>query len=125
MSGRIKLKDYKIQKAFLQINKFKLIVGKINSKLTIIQNLTISTILIQKSRSLFRKAAFDAHLRQSARLAGIDLNNARAISPRMINEAVEHAARHLCEDLNGMAPVTLDKFGFQLRYEGETHKRSI
>jgi len=41
------------------------------------------------------------------------------------NEAVEHAARHLCEELNWMVPVTLDKFGFQLRYEVETHKRLI
>lgn len=41
------------------------------------------------------------------------------------NEAVEHAARHLCGELNGMAPVTLDKFAFQLRYEVETHKRLI
>ena len=41
------------------------------------------------------------------------------------NEAVEHAARHLCEELNGMAPVTLDKFAFQLRYEVETCKRFI
>lgn len=30
---------------------------------------------------------------------------------------VDYAARHLCEELNEMAPVTLDKFHFQLRYE--------
>jgi len=44
---------------------------------------------------------------------------------KFTNEAVEYAARHLCEELNWMVPVTLDKFGFQLRYEVETHKRLI
>lgn len=38
---------------------------------------------------------------------------------KFTNEVIEYAARHLCEELNGMAPVTLDKFGFQLRYEVE------
>ncbi|MBI1869933.1 MAG: helix-turn-helix domain-containing protein [Chlamydiae bacterium] len=33
------------------------------------------------------------------------------------DEVIDYAARHLCEELNEMAPVTLDKFRFQLRYE--------
>ena len=38
---------------------------------------------------------------------------------KFTNEVIEYAARHLCGELNGMAPVTLDKFSFQLRYEVE------
>ena len=38
---------------------------------------------------------------------------------KFTNEVGEYAARHLCEELNGMSPATLDKFGFQLRYEVE------
>lgn len=36
---------------------------------------------------------------------------------KFTNEVVDYAARHLCEELNEMAPITLDKFRFQLRYE--------
>ncbi|MBI4708504.1 MAG: helix-turn-helix domain containing protein [Candidatus Omnitrophica bacterium] len=38
---------------------------------------------------------------------------------KFTNEVVEYAARHLCEELNEMAPITLDKFGFRLQYEVE------
>lgn len=38
---------------------------------------------------------------------------------KFTDEVIDYAARHLCEELNGMAPVTLDKFHFQLRYEVE------
>ena len=38
---------------------------------------------------------------------------------KFTNEVIEYAARHLCEELNRMTPVTLDKFRFQLRYEVE------
>jgi len=38
---------------------------------------------------------------------------------KFTNEVIEYAARHLCEELNGMASTTLDKFAFQLRYEVE------
>jgi hypothetical protein len=34
---------------------------------------------------------------------------------RFTNREIDYAARHLCEDLNGMRPVTLDKFHFPLR----------
>ena len=30
---------------------------------------------------------------------------------------IDYAARHLCEDLNRMRPVTLDRFHFPLRYQ--------
>jgi hypothetical protein len=29
---------------------------------------------------------------------------------------IDYAARHLCEDINGMCPVTLDKFHLPIRY---------
>ncbi len=32
---------------------------------------------------------------------------------------IDYAARHLCEDLNSMRPVTLDKFHFPIRYHVE------
>jgi len=35
---------------------------------------------------------------------------------RFTDREIDYAARHLCEDLNGMQPVTLDKFHFPLRY---------
>jgi hypothetical protein len=38
---------------------------------------------------------------------------------KFTNEIIDYAARHLCEELNGMAPITVDKFHFQLRYEAE------
>jgi transposase len=38
---------------------------------------------------------------------------------KFTNEVIEYAARHLCKELNEMSPITLDKFGFQLRYEVE------
>ena len=38
---------------------------------------------------------------------------------KFANEVIEYAARHLCEDLNKMKPVTLDKFNFQVRFEVE------
>ena len=36
---------------------------------------------------------------------------------RFKNRAIDYAARHLCEDLNEMEPVTLDKFGLRIRYQ--------
>jgi len=30
---------------------------------------------------------------------------------------IDYAARHLCEDLNSMRPVTLDRFHFPIRYQ--------
>ena len=38
---------------------------------------------------------------------------------RFQNREIDYAARHLCEDLNKMKPVTLDKFQFPIYYEGE------
>lgn len=38
---------------------------------------------------------------------------------KFTDEVIDYAARHLCEELNEMVPVTLDKFRFQLRYEVE------
>jgi len=35
---------------------------------------------------------------------------------RFTDREINYAARHLCEDLNGMRPVTLDKFHFPIRY---------
>jgi len=35
---------------------------------------------------------------------------------RFKDREIDYAARHLCEDLNGMQPVTLDRFHFPLRY---------
>jgi transposase len=35
---------------------------------------------------------------------------------RFTNPEVDYAARHLCEDLNEMHPVTTDRFGFPIRY---------
>jgi hypothetical protein len=35
---------------------------------------------------------------------------------RFANREIDYAARHLCEDLNGMQPVTLDKFRFPIHY---------
>jgi transposase len=36
---------------------------------------------------------------------------------RFKNREIDYAARHLCEDLNGMEPVTLDRFHFPIRYQ--------
>ena len=38
---------------------------------------------------------------------------------------IDYAARHLCEDLNSMRPVTLDRFHFPIRYQVQwpTHQR--
>jgi hypothetical protein len=36
---------------------------------------------------------------------------------RFANRELDYAARHLCEDLNGMRPATLDKFPFPIRYQ--------
>jgi transposase len=35
---------------------------------------------------------------------------------RFTNREIDYAARHLCEDLNRMQPVTLDKFHFPIHY---------
>jgi hypothetical protein len=35
---------------------------------------------------------------------------------RFTNREIDYAARHLCEDLNAMQPVTLDKFRFPIHY---------
>ena len=35
---------------------------------------------------------------------------------RFTNREIDYAARHLCEDLNRMQPVTLDKFRFPIHY---------
>lgn len=36
---------------------------------------------------------------------------------RFKNREIDYAARHLCEDLNGMNPVTLDRFRFPIRFQ--------
>ena len=36
---------------------------------------------------------------------------------RFKNPAVDYVARHLCEDLNSMRPVTMDKYRFPIRYQ--------
>jgi Winged helix-turn helix len=36
---------------------------------------------------------------------------------RFKDREIDYAARHLCEDLNNMAPVTLDRFHFPIRYQ--------
>lgn len=36
---------------------------------------------------------------------------------RFKDREIDYAARHLCEDLNGMSPVTLDKFHFPIHYQ--------
>ncbi len=35
---------------------------------------------------------------------------------RFRNPEIDYAARHLCEDLNHMCPVTTDRFRFPIRY---------
>jgi hypothetical protein len=35
---------------------------------------------------------------------------------RFTDREIDYAARHLCEDLNAMRPVTLDKFHLPIRY---------
>ena len=35
---------------------------------------------------------------------------------RFTDREIDYAARHLCEDLNGMRPVTLDRFHLPIRY---------
>lgn len=36
---------------------------------------------------------------------------------RFKNREIDYAARHLCEDLNGMNPVTLDRFRFPIHFQ--------
>ena len=36
---------------------------------------------------------------------------------RFINPEIDYAARHICEDLNRMNPVTLDKYRLPICYE--------
>lgn len=36
---------------------------------------------------------------------------------RFKDREIDYAARHLCEELNGMSPVTLDRFHFPIRYQ--------
>ena len=36
---------------------------------------------------------------------------------RFMDREIDYAARHLCEDLNSMGPVTLDRFHFPIRYQ--------
>ena len=36
---------------------------------------------------------------------------------RFRDREIDYAALHLCEDLNGMRPVTLDRFHFPIRYQ--------
>jgi Transposase protein len=36
---------------------------------------------------------------------------------RFKDREIDYAARHLCEDLNGMSPVTLDRLHFPIRYQ--------
>ena len=38
---------------------------------------------------------------------------------RFRNGEIDYAARHLCEDLNNMRPVTLDRFCLPIRYRVE------
>ncbi len=38
---------------------------------------------------------------------------------RFKNREIDYAARHLCDDLNAMRPVTLDKFRFRVEYRVE------
>ena len=36
---------------------------------------------------------------------------------RLMNSEIDYAARHICEDLNRMNPVTLDRHRLPIRYE--------
>ena len=36
---------------------------------------------------------------------------------RFRNGEIDYAARHLCDDLNRLQPVTLDKFHLPIRYQ--------
>ena len=36
---------------------------------------------------------------------------------RFKDREIDYAARHLCQDLNRMSPVTLDRFHFPIRYQ--------
>jgi len=36
---------------------------------------------------------------------------------RFKDREIDYAARHLCEDLNSMRPVTLDRFQFPIHYQ--------
>jgi hypothetical protein len=36
---------------------------------------------------------------------------------RFKDREIDYAARHLCEDLNRMSPVTLDRFHFPVHYQ--------
>jgi hypothetical protein len=36
---------------------------------------------------------------------------------RFKDREIDYAARHLCQDLNRMSPVTLDRYQFPIRYE--------
>jgi hypothetical protein len=35
---------------------------------------------------------------------------------RFTDREIDYAARHLCEELNSMHPVTVDKYHFPIRY---------
>src|SRR5438132_10232364 len=41
---------------------------------------------------------------------------------RFTDREIDYAARHLCEDLNRMQPVTLDKFHLPIRYHVQNRK---
>ena len=47
----------------------------------------------------------------------VDRGALRVRLRRFRNPEIDYAARHLCEDLNEMSPVTPDRYRFPLRYE--------
>jgi len=46
----------------------------------------------------------------------LEAGQLRVTLRRFTDREIDYAARHLCEDLNGMHPTTLDKFHFPIRY---------
>jgi len=47
----------------------------------------------------------------------LEMGQLRVQLRRFMNPEIEYAARHICEDLNRMNPVTPDKFRFPIHYE--------
>ena len=47
----------------------------------------------------------------------LEMGQLRVQLRRFMNPEIDYAARHLCEDLNRMNPVTPDKFRFPIHYE--------
>jgi hypothetical protein len=47
----------------------------------------------------------------------LEMGQIRVQLRRFMNPEIDYAARHICEDLNSMNPVTPDKFRFPIHYE--------